>query len=155
MTERKQHRDTSRNPESPERTGRNQAGQFAPGVSGNPQGRPRRPPNALRVRLEQAAPTLIDNLLAAASRGDTAAARILLDRVMPTLKPQEAPQVLDLPVGGLSAQASAIIDFTASGELPAGTAATLLGGLASLARIRTAEELEARITALEAQLARP
>jgi len=155
MTEQKRHRDTSRNPERPENTGRNQAGQFAPGVSGNPQGRPRRPPNALRVRLEQAAPTLIDNLLAAASRGDTAAARILLDRVMPTLKPQEAPQALDLPVGGLTEQASAIIDLTASGELPAGTAATLLGGLASVAKIREAETYEARIATLEAALAKP
>ena len=55
----------------------------------------------------------------------------------------------------LAAQASAIVALTASGDLPAGTAATLLAGLASVAKIREAEELEARITALEAQLARP
>jgi len=155
MTEQKRHRDTSRNPERPEKTGRNQAGQFAPGVSGNPQGRPKRPPDPLRARLAEAAPQLLEGLLAAASRGDTAAARILLDRVVPTLKPQEAPQALDLPVGGLAAQAGAIIGLTASGDLPAGTAATLLAGLATAARIREAEELEARIAALEAQLAGP
>jgi len=60
-----------------------------------------------------------------------------------------------MDLAAAAAQASAIVALTACGDLPAGTAATLLGGLASVARIREAEQLEARITALEAQLARP
>jgi len=155
MTEQKRHRDTSRYPENPEKTGRDQDGRFMPGSSGNPQGRPKRPPDPLRARLAEAAPQLLENLLAAAAEGDVSAARVLLDRCLPALRPVESAQVPDLPQEGLTAQASAIVDLTASGELAAGTAATLLAGLASVARIREAEELEARIAALEAQLARP
>jgi len=149
------HRDKSRDRDVPETARRDDAGRWLPGASPNPQGRPKRPLDPLRAKLEQAAPALIEGLVLAAAKGDVAAARILLDRVMPTLKPQEAPQALDLPAEGLAAQASAIIDLTASGELPAGTAATLLGGLASVAKIRQFEVLEARIASLEAALAKP
>jgi len=149
------HRDKSRDRDVPETARRDDAGRWLPGASPNPQGRPKRPPDPLRAKLEEAAPALIEGLVLAAARGDVSAARILLDRVVPTLKPQGALQTLDLPAGGLTAQASAIVALTASSDLPAGTAATLLAGLASVAKIREAEELEARITALEAQLARP
>ena len=98
---------------------------------------------------------MLETLLRAAAEGDVSAARVLLDRCLPALRPVESAQVLDLPAGGLAAQAGAIIGLTASGDLPAGTAATLLAGLATAARIREAEELEARIAALEAQLAGP
>lgn len=142
-------------PVGPEKARRNQAGQFMPGTSGNPAGRPRKAPDPLRERLAEVAPALIEGLIRSAAQGDVSAARILLERCLPALKPQESPQAFDMPGGALTTQADAIVGQAASGELSAGTAATLLTGLGAVARIRESEELRRRVEALEAAIAKP
>lgn len=75
---------------------------------------------------------------------------MLLERVLPSLKPIEQPVALLLPTGeGLTAQGVAIVEAVAAGTLAPDQGAALLTGLGSLARIKEIDELTARITVLE------
>lgn len=129
---------------------------FANGRSGNPRGRPAGIFDS-RHRLREALDTHADALLAQASEmakaGDVAVLMFLLGRAMPAPKPETAPINVEIPDGTLTAKAEALVAAAASGALPASTAAELLGGLATVARLREVDELEARLAALEERLA--
>ena len=124
---------------------------FTKGVSGNPAGR--RPGlsklGKIRQGLEAALPEILDALIAAAKAGDPVSAKILLDRIMPALRPetrQSAPMPVD-PDGILAAVASGQI------SLEMATAAMNLAALRI--KIFEAQELISRIEALERLLAAP
>ena len=127
---------------------------FTPGKSGNPAGRP---PGAvgmvgkLRQSLSRDLPGILKALVARAKEGDTAAAALILARVLPTLKPVDGPAPLprDVDIGALNAAPQAIPEALASGRLTPDQAATMANALASLARAKETSELENRITALE------
>ena len=124
---------------------------WRPGISGNPQGR--RPGSgtvqALRTQIELMVPEIIQKMTQKALEGDVAAARLLLERAIPPLKPSEPLQGFELPLGGPAAQAKAILAQGASGGLSVGQVAHLVGALSSLGRLIEVEELERRIVALE------
>jgi hypothetical protein len=125
---------------------------FKPGQSGNPKGRPPGTGEVAKLREGIAAhlPEIIMRLVSMARAGDTQAARLLLERVLPTLKPVEQPVALSLPLGeGITGQGRAIVQAVAAGQLAPGQAAQLLTGLGLLARIVEIDELERRITQLE------
>lgn len=74
-----------------ERTGRKQRGRpFPKGRSGNPAGRPKGARNKATVLAEQLmaddAENVVRAVVKAAKRGDMAAARIVLDRIVPPRK---------------------------------------------------------------------
>jgi len=66
---------------------------FKPGQSGNPKGRePGKTPAAkLRQFITKAMPEILSQLVEQAKAGDVAAAKVLIDRVCPPLKPQALP----------------------------------------------------------------
>lgn len=127
-------------------------GRWKAGESGNPKGRTPGTGEVARLRASIAAhlPEIIAQLVTRAREGDAQAARLLLERVLPALKPMEQPVALTLPTGeGITAQGKAIVLAVADGTLAPGQGAQLLTGLGSLARIVEIDELERRLTALE------
>ena len=123
------------------------------GQSGNPRGR--RPGSGevarLRAAIAEHVPTIIGQLTAAALQGDVSAARLLLERVILALKAAEEAAPLALPDGTLTEQGRAVLGAVAAGELAPGQGAALLGAIGTLARVAEVDELERRLTALEAR----
>jgi hypothetical protein len=125
---------------------------WKPGQSGNPAGRP---PGSgevgkLRAGIAGHVPAILDRLVAAAQDGDVQAARLLLERCLPALKPTELPQAIELPDGGsLTETGRAVLNAVGNGSLPAGEGAKLMAAIAALGRVAELDELAARIEALE------
>lgn len=85
--------------------------------------------------------------------GDLTAAKIVLDRILPPLKPVSAPVFISQEQGtSLVEKAEAILSAAASGEISSDIAAQLIQAVANLCRIIENEELKDRIQALEQAL---
>ena len=125
------------------------------GQSGNPAGRPPGTGKvaALRKQIEEHVPGIITALVAQATTGDAAAARLLLERVLPPIRATEQAQAISLPDGSLTEQGKAILGAVAAGDLAPGQGAQLLQALGSMAKLIETDDLAARIAALEAQSA--
>jgi len=123
---------------------------FKPGQSGNPKGRPKdkTPATKLRKSIVDDMPGIIDSLITLAKGGDVQAAKVLLDRVCPPLKPQAMP--ICLPVNGsLAEQGNEIIRAIMGGLIPSDIGSQLIAALSSQSKIIETEELTKRIEALE------
>ncbi len=124
---------------------------WKPGQSGNPAGRPRGVGQVSRLRaaIAQHVPEMLDKLVTQAKDGDVQAARLLLERVLPPIKPVEQAAPLALPDGTLTDQGRAVLNSVAAGEIAPAQGAQLLTAIATLARVIEIDELERRITTLE------
>lgn len=123
---------------------------FKAGISGNPKGRPKdkTPATILRKSIADDMPEIILTLIKQAKEGDTAAAKILLDRCCPALKPQA--MTINLPVNGtLAEQGDEIIRATLSGRIPPDVGAQLITALANQGKLIEIQELTERIEKLE------
>jgi len=132
------------------RKGRWQAGQ-----SGNPHGRPKGTSDIARLReaISSHMPEIIEQLVTRAKDGDVGAARLLLERTLPSIKPIEANFEFALPYdSGLTGQAEAVARAIASGSLPSVQGTALLAGLTTIARLKEIDEIEERIVKLEQAL---
>ena len=127
------------------------SGRWQPGQSGNPGGR--KPGTGslqqLRAQVELLIPEIIQVLATKARDGDIGAARLLLERVMPAVKPVETPQALQISGDGLSSQAKSIVALAASGEVSVGSATQLVSALSTVAKLIEVDELLRRVDALE------
>jgi len=125
------------------------------GQSGNPKGRPPGVGEVARLRaaIAEHVPTIIARLVERATmEGDTQAARLLLERVLPPVKAMALPEPLPLPAtGSLAERAEAVLAAMAKGQASPDAAETALAGLATLARLRLIDDLERRIALLEAK----
>ena len=133
--------------------GRGAGGRFAVGNAGSP-GRPpgRGAVAEMRYTLATDLHKIIETLKTQALAGDPQAIRIILDRVLPSLRPVELPAVLALPVGAtLAEQARAVVQAAADGEIAPSQAAQIVTALGGVAKIIETTELVARIEALEAR----
>ena len=131
---------------------RGPGGRFAPGNSASP-GRPpgRGPVAEMRAALATDLDKIIYTLKAQALAGDPQAIRIILDRVLPALRPVDMPTMLSLPAGGtLAEQARAVVQAAADGDLAPAQAAQIVTALGGVAKIVETTELVRRIEALEA-----
>lgn len=126
-------------------------GRWKAGESGNPNGRPQGVGEVSKLRESIAAhlPGIIEQLVIKAKDGDSQAARLLLERVLPPMKAIEQAITLNLPNGDMTTQGTAIVQAVAAGTIAPGQGAALLTGLGALARIKEIDELTARIEALE------
>ena len=135
-------------PKSPNHTA---GGRFAPGNKASP-GRPpgRGAVAEMRDALAADLGGIIDTVRAKAMAGDMQAAMIILDRLVPSLRPVEIPTAVSMPAGAtLAGQAQAVIDAAAAGELAPSQAAQIVTALGGVAKIIEATELLKRIEALE------
>lgn len=124
---------------------------FAPGKSGNPKGRPKTATaNALRTRLADRAGEVLDTVVDAALGGDVAACKLILERVVPALKPMEQAVQLAIPTDGtLTEQGRAVLAAVGNGALAPSQGATVVQAIGTMARVLEVDELTRRVEALE------
>ncbi len=121
---------------------------FKPGQSGNLKGKPpgSNKTQKLRAAIEKEAPEILSALITSAKAGDPQAAKLLLDRCLPALRPetrQSAPMPTD---------PDAILAATESGAIGLDQATALMALAAQRLKIAEGEEMIRRIEALEALL---
>ena len=141
---------------NPAKTDGKQGGtQFTPGISGNPNGRPRGARNkttlAIEALLDGEAEGLTRKAVELALGGDTVALRLCLERVLPSRK--DRPVSFSLPEIHTAADAvkasAALLQAVAAGDVTPSEAAELGKLLESHTRVLEATELEERLSRLE------
>lgn len=129
---------------------RTTTGQFLPGQSGNPNGRPRNSQNSTRLRLRDDVDSIAEVIVGKALDGDVAAAKLVMERVVPRLRATTAPITVDCPRdAGPLPMAESILRSALAGEISPDTAAQLVGVVSQLSRLAEVEELKVRLVALE------
>ena len=128
-------------------------------VKGN-KASPGRPPGQskvaeLREKMAQDIDAVIGIVRKQALAGDPQAIRMMLDRILPSLRPVELPTQLDLPTCNLAHQAQAVVQAVAAGDIAPSQAAQVMNALSGVARIQETTDLLERITKLEQSLAKP
>ncbi len=125
---------------------------FEKGRSGNPRGRPQGSVNHKKFKeaILDNAPRIIESMIEKATAGDTAAAKLLLDRVFAPMKPGDS--MVDMPLtGNLSDDARRVVMAIGAQQISAGQGQIILSGMASMARIVEIDELIERVEKLEAR----
>lgn len=121
------------------------------GQSGNPAGRPpgQSVITRLRAQIEPDAPAILQVMVAAAKGGDIQAARLILERIIPPVKPTE--QAIELPLMGdsLAEMGKAVLAGISAGEIAPAQGSQLIDSIGALSRLIQIDELERRITLLE------
>jgi Family of unknown function (DUF5681) len=134
---------------------------FAKGVSGNPAGKSPGTKNSatriLEALLEGEAEAVTRAVVDKAKSGELAAAKIILDRILPPRR--DRPVVFTVPKIEKAADAltasAAIVEAVASGELTPTEAHEITALLTSHIKLLEAVEFEQRLTALEQARERP
>ena len=122
------------------------------GESGNPSGRKKGGVNFKALRDSIDVPEILEALKTAARGGDVQAAKILLSKALPDLRPVDVPVKLPVANGASPAEAAAsILAATTTGTLTPEQGAKMLAAMAQFARVLEVDELTRRIEALEAQ----
>lgn len=124
---------------------------WKPGQTGNPKGRPPGQSEIAKLRklLMTDAPEILAGLVHAAKAGDVQAARLILERVLPPVKPTEQAIELEMTGETLTDQGRAVLSAVSAGLIAPGQGSQLVAAIGSLARVAEIDELTARITALE------
>lgn len=94
---------------------------------------------------------VLEAVLTKALEGDTGAASLILSRVLPGLKAQSASVEFQYDAALPAArQIEQVISAISSGAVPPDVGKQIIDAIGALSQVRAAEDLEARIAALEA-----
>jgi len=123
---------------------------FKLGQSGNPKGRPpgRGRVAKLRDAIEKDLPEVIQTVVGAAKAGDMTAAKLLLDRVVPALKPVDG-SLEGLQGKTLSERGESALEALATGTLTPEQADRVMSAVSRHARVIEIDDLVRRVGVLE------
>ena len=125
---------------------------YKPGQSGNPAGKPKGAKDKrteLRALLQPHAEDLVKKVVEMALAGDTAALRICVDRIIPTIKAKDAPISIGRLTGSLADQGKVVLDALSDGSITPDEANAVMQAISAQARIVETDELARRVAALE------
>jgi hypothetical protein len=127
--------------------------QWKRGQSGNPKGRPRGTGKVAEMRdsIAEQIPGIINKLVDAAQNGDIQAARLLLDRVIPTLKAIEPSVELAMPTGTPADQSRAVLTAVGDGVITISQGIQLMSGIELSARLAKNDKIEKENDRLDAK----
>lgn len=126
---------------------RNKDGTFRKGVSGNPGGRSG-DTAVLREKLASGSDDVVAVVLEKARAGDMQAARLILERIVPAVKPVSDPVKFDIDATDLPSSARSILSAIAAGQIPPDQGKALIDAVASMARVVEVAELEQQLAEL-------
>ena len=131
--------------------------QFTKGVSGNPAGRPRGikdKRHRYAESIESMIPEVLESVFQKAVAGDMTAAKMLLDRSLPTKRPeQERVQISIKENTALNARD--VLQGVFAGEVSPDVGASLLNAITNVLKAVEVEDLAKRIEALESKKNEP
>lgn len=130
---------------------RRKNGTFARGSSGNPGGRSGQT-QEIRAKLAEGAEAVTKKVLAAAKKGDMQACRLILERLVPPVKPAAEPVQFELDDSDLPSAAKSILRAIAAGNLPPDQGRHLIEGLSAVAKVIEVAELEKAVEELRQQV---
>ncbi len=125
---------------------------WEPGVSGNPNGRPKGSGEVARLRLAitERLPEVIEVLIQRALEGDISAAKLLLERTVSPLRAQDVPVRIDLPTDdGFTEQGRVVLQAALQEAVDPGMGLRIIKSIENLSKICVIDELEKRIRSLE------
>ena len=126
---------------------------WVPGMpSPNPAGRPKgaTSKSKLMERMLADADGIVDAVVTKALEGDTGAASLILNRIIPALRSQSEKVQFGFDAAApVSQQVEAVLGAVSSGIVAPDVGKQIIDAIGSLSQVRAAEELEARIVALE------
>jgi hypothetical protein len=126
---------------------------FQKGKSGNIAGRPpgTTPRANFRKLIDPDLPEILKAVVDAAKAGDMAAANIIVNRLIPTIKPSSEDMSIRT-TGSLTQRGEAFISAMSTGKLSPEQATLAMGALATQARLIEQQDVVARLDQLEAML---
>ena len=134
----------------------NTSGQWQPGQSGNPSGRPvgsKNRKSLLTQQLEEQGGLVAQRVIEAALAGDIQAASLVLQRICPPLRPQSVLVNFTLDSQApLAEQAQEILSAIANGNIDPETGRNLINCLGTVAGLMQTDELTRRLDALERRM---
>lgn len=125
--------------------------QFTKGVSGNPAGRPKGikdKRHRYAESIESMIPEVLESVFQKAIAGDMTAAKMLLDRSLPTKRPEQ--ERVQIPIKENTAlNAREVLQSVFDGEVSPDVGASLLASITGVLKAVEVEELARRIDMLE------
>ncbi|MCD1609844.1 DUF5681 domain-containing protein [Stutzerimonas kunmingensis] len=123
------------------------SGRWKPGQSGNPGGRSGKT-EKIRAQLATGAAAVAKVVLDQAKAGDMTACRLVLERLVPPVKPISEPVEFRLDETDLPASARSILSAIASGQIAPDQGKALIDAVTSLSRVIEVAELEKQLAEL-------
>ena len=127
--------------------------QFKQGQSGNPNGRPKGITDKrviLRETFESEGKEVALKVIEAALNGDMQAAKIVLDRLAPAIKPRAELVKFDLDITAtITEQAKATLSAIADGVIDPYTGQSIINAISGIGKLIELDEMTRRIEVLE------